>query len=60
MLCYPVSLERDANTGAVVVGFPDIPFAHSVGEDEAEALLNATDALVTAFEVYAERHERIP
>ncbi len=60
MLCYPVNLSKDPATGAVVVEFPDIPFAHSVGEDEAEALLNATDALATAFEVFEERREPIP
>lgn len=60
MLCYPVTLETDPDTGAVVVGIVDVPFAHSVGDDEAEALLNAVDALVSAFEVYIERRERIP
>lgn len=60
MLCYPVNLLKDADTGAVVVEFPDIPFAHSVGDDEGEALLNAADALATAFEVFEERREPIP
>lgn len=60
MLCYPVNLMKDADTGAVVVEFPDIPFAHSVGDDEGEALLNATDALTTAFEIFEERREPIP
>jgi antitoxin HicB len=60
MLCYPATLERDPETGAVMAGFTDIPFAHTVGDDETEALLNAVDALTTAFEVFVERRERIP
>ncbi|MDP2903477.1 MAG: type II toxin-antitoxin system HicB family antitoxin [Methylovulum sp.] len=50
MFSYPVTLEKDTNTGQVIVDFVDIPFAHSVGDDEDEALLNAVDALETAFE----------
>ncbi|MBV5272664.1 MAG: type II toxin-antitoxin system HicB family antitoxin [Lamprocystis purpurea] len=60
MLCYPATLERDNESGAVLAGFVDIPFAHTVGDDEAEALLNAVDALTTAFAVFVERRERIP
>ncbi|WP_295430720.1 type II toxin-antitoxin system HicB family antitoxin [uncultured Thiodictyon sp.] len=60
MLCYPATLERDNESGAVLAGFADIPFAHTVGDDDAEALLNAVDALTTAFEVFVERRERIP
>ena len=60
MLCYPAIFEKDPETGTVMVSFPDIPFAHAVGEDEAEALLNAEDALVTAFEIFEEKREAIP
>jgi len=60
MFCYPATLERDPETGMVVVGFPDIPYCHSVGEDEDEALLNAEDALITAFESCEDRREPIP
>ncbi|MDD5320694.1 MAG: type II toxin-antitoxin system HicB family antitoxin [Methylococcales bacterium] len=60
MLCYPAILEKDPETGTVMVSFPDIPFAHSVGDDEAEALLNAEAALVTAFEICEEKREAIP
>lgn len=60
MLCYPAILEKDSETGTVMVSFPDIPFAHSVGDDEAEALLNAEAALVTAFEICEEKREAIP
>lgn len=60
MLCYPAILENDPETGTALASFPDIPFAHSVGDDEAEALLNAEDALVTAFEIFEENREAIP
>lgn len=60
MLRYPVILEKDPETGAIIVSFPDIPFAHSVGNDDTEALLNAEAALVTAFEIYEEKREAIP
>lgn len=60
MLCYPVILEKDPETETIMVSFPDIPFAHSVGDDEAEALLNAEAALVTAFEICEEKREAIP
>ncbi|MCI0653636.1 MAG: type II toxin-antitoxin system HicB family antitoxin [Methylococcaceae bacterium] len=60
MLCYPAIVEKDPETGTVMVSFPDIPFAHSVGDDEAEVLLNAEDALVTAFEIFEENREAIP
>jgi len=60
MLCYPAILEKDPDTGTVMVSFPDLPFAHSVGDDEVEALLNAEAALVTAFEICEEKREPIP
>lgn len=60
MLCYPAILEKDPETGAVIVSFPDLPFAHAVGDDEAEALLNAEAALVTAFEICEEKRIAIP
>ncbi|MDD5275144.1 MAG: type II toxin-antitoxin system HicB family antitoxin [Methylovulum sp.] len=60
MLCYPAILEKNPDTGTILVSFPDIPFAHSVGDDEAEALLNAEAALVTAFEICEEKREAIP
>ncbi len=60
MLCYPAILEKDPETGTIMVSIPDISFAHSVGDDEAEALLNAEAALVTAFEISEEKREAIP
>ncbi|POZ52469.1 type II toxin-antitoxin system HicB family antitoxin [Methylovulum psychrotolerans] len=60
MFCYPAVLEQDPDTGTIMVSFPDLPFAHSVGEDEAEALLNAEAALVTAFEICEAQRETMP
>jgi antitoxin HicB len=60
MLCYPAILEKDPETGTVMVSFLDIPFAHSVGDDETEALFNAEAALVAAFEICEEKREAIP
>ena len=55
MYAYPVTLSADDN-GTVLVGFPDIPFAHTFGEDEGEALARAVDALESAFiAIIAER-----
>jgi antitoxin HicB len=33
---YPVTLERDDN-GTILVSFPDLPEAHTFGEDESDA-----------------------
>lgn len=55
---YPVTLTPDS--GGYVVSFPDVPEALSQGDTREEALANALDALVTAFEFYFEDNERIP
>ncbi|EHG4045875.1 type II toxin-antitoxin system HicB family antitoxin [Salmonella enterica] len=55
---YPVILMPDS--GGYVVSFPDIPEALTQGDTREEALKNALDALVTAFEFYFEDGERIP
>lgn len=59
MYAYPATLTRDDN-GEVLVDFPDIPWAHSAGEDEETALLNAVDGLIAAFDTCMERREAIP
>lgn len=43
---YPVELTPDDND-TVLVTFPDVPGAITYGEDEAEALAHAVDALET-------------
>ncbi|TDK68055.1 type II toxin-antitoxin system HicB family antitoxin [Sapientia aquatica] len=59
MLSYPVTLTPDSN-GTFLVGFPDIPEANSVGDNEDEALLNALDALETAIEIYFDERRPVP
>ncbi|MEX0696608.1 MAG: type II toxin-antitoxin system HicB family antitoxin [Dongiaceae bacterium] len=48
---YPVKLER-AEDRTVLVTFPDVPEAITYGEDEADALGRAADALESALSVY--------
>jgi antitoxin HicB len=59
MLAYPVHLEP-AEEGGFVVTFPDIPEAITQGEDEAEAIVWALDALETMLESYMVDRQRIP
>jgi antitoxin HicB len=58
-LKYPVHLEP-AEEGGFVVTFPDVPEAITQGEDEAEALLRAADALETALEFYVDAGRNLP
>ena len=59
MLRYPVILERDTN-GTTRVEFPDVPEANTFGEDAAEALIHAVDALESALSLYVEDRRDIP
>jgi antitoxin HicB len=59
MLRYPAKLQRDTN-GTVLVSFPDVPEAHTFGDDREEALTRAVDALETAFMGYMEDRQAIP
>lgn len=59
MLRYPVKLQRDTN-GTTLVSFPDVPEAHTFGEDREEALARAEDALETALIGYMEDRLPIP
>lgn len=56
---YPVNLSK-AEEGGFFVEFPDVPEALTQGQTKEEALENALDALVTAFEFYFEDGESIP
>jgi antitoxin HicB len=58
-LNYPIKLEA-AKEGGFVVSFPDVPEAFTQGEDKAEALLRASDALATALEFYTDAGEDLP
>lgn len=49
-LSYPVVLERD-ESGTILVDFVDFPNVHTCGRDEQEALIEAMDALESAFDL---------
>jgi antitoxin HicB len=59
MLQYPARLKADKN-GGFVVTFRDIPEAITQGEDIADALKRALDALETAMEFYFDDHREVP
>jgi len=59
MLRYPVKFERDTN-GTILADFPDVPEAHTFGDDRDEALARAVDALETAFMLYMDNRKAIP
>jgi antitoxin HicB len=58
-LRYPVNLEA-AEEGGFVVTFPDIPEAITQGEDRADALHHAADALESALEFYFDARRTVP
>jgi antitoxin HicB len=60
MLCYPVELIPDAENGGFLVGFPDFPFVHSVGDTEEEALCEAVDGLESGIEFIFDEHRPVP
>ena len=59
MLRYPVTLSRDTND-TIRVEVPDIPEAHTFGDDREEALARAVDAIETALMIYIEERWDIP
>ena len=59
MLIYPVELTPDDND-TFLVTFPDVPEAVTFGEDEAEALLMAEDALLVMLSAYMDDRQPIP
>src|ERR1035438_9928012 len=59
MLRYRVKFTKDTN-GTVLVDIPAVPEAHTFGEDRAEALARAADALETALVGYMEDRLDIP
>ena len=58
MLRYPVKLARE--DGAILVSFPDFPGVQTFGEDRAEALARAVDALETMLMGLIEDRQPIP
>ncbi|MDP9413561.1 MAG: type II toxin-antitoxin system HicB family antitoxin [Pseudomonadota bacterium] len=59
MFNFPVDLTPDDNN-TVMVTFPDIPEAVTFGDDEAQALAHAVDALETALSGYIGDRRDIP
>ncbi|HEY8021936.1 MAG TPA: type II toxin-antitoxin system HicB family antitoxin [Thermoanaerobaculia bacterium] len=57
---YPVILTPDHDDGGFVVRFPDLPEAITQGEDELDALEEATDALDEALAGRIRRGDEIP
>jgi antitoxin HicB len=58
-LNYPVILEPDDN-GTVLVACPDLPEVTTFGEDEADALRRAADAIEEALAARIASREDIP
>lgn len=56
---YPARFEP-AEEGGYIVAFRDIPEAITQGDDRAEAVSEARDALITAIEFYFEDKRAIP
>ena len=59
MLSYPIELKPDSN-GTLLVTFPDVPEAITVGENEEDAQTQALDALEAALEIYFAEKRTIP
>jgi len=56
---YPVVMEPDDNE-TVLVSFPDLPFVHTFGDDEDDALAHAIDALESGIMSLMEARKDIP
>ncbi len=59
MVRYPIVLEPDDN-GTVLVTFPDFPEAQTFGEDDADVLARANDALATIVDGYMRARRPLP
>ena len=59
MLRYPVRLLEDDN-GTILVDVPDIPEAHTFGDDAEEAKARAVDVILTTLEMYIRDRRPIP
>ncbi len=55
---YPVKLKADGQY--IMAWFPDVPGAHTVGDDKEDALSHALDALETVFMYIFGTGEKIP
>lgn len=60
MLRYPVELTPDDENGGFLVGFPDMPFVHSVGDTLEEALREAVDGIESGIGHFFETRQPVP
>jgi len=59
-MTYPVTITEDPETGQVMITFPDVPEAMTVGRDRTDALYWALDALLVALSGYMDQGRQIP
>jgi antitoxin HicB len=59
MLRYPIKLTRDSNETLLATA-PDFPEVATFGEDEADALRRAADAIATAMQGRISDRQKIP
>lgn len=57
---YPAVFKEDKEAGGYVVTFRDIPEAITQGDDQAEAMAMAEDALISSIEFYLENKRPTP
>ena len=57
---YPCVLTPELDDGGFSVSFPDVPEALTGGDDRAQALEKATDALAVALSFYVDGRREIP
>jgi len=55
---YRATLTRDDDT--ILISFPDLPGAHSFGDDEADALSHGRDAMITIIEAHIKDRRPVP
>lgn len=58
MLRYPVTLKKDGNS--LMATAPDFPEVGTFGENKADALVRAADAIATAIQGRISDREKIP
>jgi antitoxin HicB len=59
MFEYLVELKKDSN-GSYQVNFPDVPEAHTFGNNREEALEHAIEALEVALSFYIDEGKELP
>ena len=59
MLQYPANFKA-AEEGGYIVSYPEIPEAHTQGEDVADTMVHAADVLESALDWYLEDGRPIP